>query len=417
VFKYRARESSPEETIRCPVEFRELLLLVLATLLVSGCTTNANTHEEADSSNGISASSLNGSPTSISSANFGDNHTGCLGPGPLRTLWNQRKEGEEEYDFPVGVGDILHIQIAELPEYQDLTVRVGGDGAINLPLIGSMQVAGMNGDQLQNALSARISEYVTHPRVHVYVPQYHSRNVAVMGMVAKPGAYSLAGPSDSILDILGRAGGMTAGAAQKVVLFPVELNEDAAGAKTSTRLACADEPFNRPDSTQDVQDCRSALASSTTSTERDESSQGNSTLKGEPIVIDLTRPALAGCLDIPARPGDLVLVPASGQVGVYGWVQKPGTFDVSPGMTVLGAVTAAGGAMFSSNAEILRTASDGQRTVVPIDLSSVESGDKRDIPVEAGDLVLVRASALGLVPYTLSTIINKFGTGMFFPVP
>src|SRR5262249_1174674 len=153
---------------------------------------------------------LSNSPVNISSASFGDNHTGCLGPGQLRTLWNQRKGGEEEYDFPIGPGDILHIQVADLPEYQDLTVRVGGDGAINLPLIGIVRVAGMSEDRLQNELSARISEYVTHPRVHVYVPQYHSRNVAVMGMVAKPGAYSLAGPSDSILDILGRAGGMTA---------------------------------------------------------------------------------------------------------------------------------------------------------------------------------------------------------------
>jgi polysaccharide biosynthesis/export protein len=393
---------------------RPSLLVALAIVLSTcGCTSSASSKENTVASNDANTSSTD-SHISVPDPDLSENHTGCVSPGPLQALWNQRKQGDEAYDFPVGAGDVLNIQIAELPEYQNLVVRVGGDGTINLPLIGNMSVAGMNGDQLQNAISGRIADYVTHPRVHVYVSQYHSRNVAVMGMVAKPGAYSLAGPSDSILDILGRAGGMTAGAAQRVVLFPVELNQEASS-KAPTRLACADEAFGHPNSPQEISGCRSALASSAASANAADSTEANPSLKGSPILIDLTRPALAGCLDIPARPGDLILVPAAGQVGVYGWVQKPGTFDVTPGMTVLGAVTAAGGAMYSSNAEILRTEADGERAIVSIDLSSVEKGDKRDIPVEAGDLVLVRASALGLIPYTLATIVSKFGTGMYFP--
>jgi len=241
-----------------------------------------------------------------------------------------------------------------------------------------------------------------------------------MGLVAKPGAYSLTGPSESILDIIGRAGGMSAGAAQKVIFFPAEANRNGHGpdVSSSRKVACADESYSLHNSSEESQRCRSAsleLASNTETTSAHEPS--DSKAKGAPILVDLTKPALAGCLDIPARPGDVVLVPAAGQVGVYGWVEKPGTFDVTPGMTVLGAVTAAGGAMFSSNADILRTGADGQRSLVPLDLSRIESGRERDLPVEAGDVVLVRASALGLVPYTLSTLLSKFGSGMYFAAP
>ena len=314
---------------------------------------------------------------------------------------------------------MLHIQVADLKEFNQLTVRVDGDGTIDLPLTGNMAVAGMNEDQVRQAISDRVSDYVIHPRVHLFISQYYSRSVAVMGMVAKPGAYPLAGPSDSILDIIGRAGGMREGAAQRVVFFPVETNSNAVSGSSYRKVACADEP-NGQDDADESRDCRApspSFAASATSGDTLELPKEVSKTKGSTIVIDLTKPALAGCLDIPARPGDVVLIPPAGQVGVYGWVQKPGTYDVTPGMTVLGAVTAAGGAPFSSNAEILRTSSNGQRESVPIDLSRVEKGGQQDIPVEAGDLVLVRASALGVVPYAFSTLVHQFGTGMYFPVP
>jgi protein involved in polysaccharide export with SLBB domain len=131
-----------------------------------------------------------------------------------------------------------------------------------------------------------------------------------------------------------------------------------------------------------------------------------------PIVIDLSIPTMAGCLNLPARPGDIILVPAAGQVGVYGWVSHPGSFDVTAGMTVLGAVTAAGGAMFSPNAELLRT-ERGSRTSIPLDLSKIESGKAIDLPIQGGDVVLIKSSAVGAVPYGVYTLLSKFGTGLY----
>lgn len=346
----------------------------------------------------------------------------CSSPGLLHTLWEQRNEQGKSYGFPIGPGDVLHIQIADLKEFEHLSVRVDGDGTIDLPLIGNMRVAGMNEDQVREAISNRASDYVLNPRVHVFISQYHSRSIAVMGMVAKPGAYSLSGPTDTLLDTIGRAGGMREGAAQRVVFFPAETNSDAAanGTPSSQGVECAEGLSTSGEPSQRGHSCPAVSAGLTDSKLNVDASKpipGASDAIASPVVIDLTKPALAGCLSIPARPGDVVLVPAAGQVGVYGWVQKPGTFDVTPGMTVLGAVTAAGGAAFSSKAEILITGPDGQRTVVPIDLSRVEDGEEPDVPVQAGDLVLVRASALGAVPYAFFTLLNKFGTGMYLAAP
>src|SRR6185312_2584433 len=73
------------------------------------------------------------------------------------------------------------------------------------------------------------------------------------------------------------------------------------------------------------------------------------------ITIRFGRSGDVGCLNMPARPGDVLLIPAAGTVTVVGWVRNPGSFAISPGMTVLAAISAAGGALFSWHAEVLRT--------------------------------------------------------------
>ena len=97
--------------------------------------------------------------------------------------------------------------------------------------------------------------------------------------------------------------------------------------------------------------------------------------------------------DIPVRPGDVIIVPASGSVLVQGWVRTPGAYPITPGMTEYGAITAAGGAMFSSTARLLRANHSGERTEYAFDLAKIEQGQEPDIQVESGDVVVVNKSA------------------------
>jgi protein involved in polysaccharide export with SLBB domain len=136
-----------------------------------------------------------------------------------------------------------------------------------------------------------------------------------------------------------------------------------------------------------------------------------------PIIIWITDPAMRNYLDLPARPGDLLIIPAAGQVTVGGWVQNPGAFKISTGMTALSAISAAGGALFSNSGEVLRTADDGQRSIIPVNISRVQKGEEADVPVQSGDVVMVDKSAAGAVPYFAYSLFSKFGTGMFLPIP
>ena len=78
-------------------------------------------------------------------------------------------------DYPVGPGDVLNVSVADLPEIDKLEVRMGGDGAISLPMIGSVQVDGLGEDAVGRAIAARASDYVMHPRVHAFVEHYRSQ--------------------------------------------------------------------------------------------------------------------------------------------------------------------------------------------------------------------------------------------------
>ena len=342
----------------------------------------------------------------------------CETSGPLRQLWDARKNQGDSYDYPVGPGDIVRVSMDDLPELREVDARVDGTGAVGLPLLGEVHVAGLTEEETQELLAQKVRRYQREPRVHVFIQHYASRNVEVMGMVARPGTYSLNGPGESILSVMGRAGGAKGvgdeRAAEKVILFPHDTDpKNDKGISHDGPVNMGSGPMkedvhNAADQSVYPQGAVTQISTSNSDNVLS-ASMGASVV---PIVIDLSNPTMTGCLNLPARPGDIILVPAAGQVGVYGWVSHPGSFDVTAGLTVLGAVTAAGGAMFSSNAELLRT-EKGSRTSIPLDLSEIESGKAPDRPVQGGDVVLIKSSALGAVPYGVYTLFSKFGTGLY----
>ena len=80
----------------------------------------------------------------------------------------------------------------------------------------------MNEEQLKAAIVQRLSEFMRYPRVDLFVETYQAREVAVTGAVQKPGRYDLPNRNESIIDMIGRAGGMTSDSAQKVILVPAK---------------------------------------------------------------------------------------------------------------------------------------------------------------------------------------------------
>jgi polysaccharide export outer membrane protein len=331
--------------------------------------------------------------------------------------------------FPLGPGDVINLSVPEVEELQKQELRVSPDGTISLPLIGTMEVAGMGENDLRNAMSRRLAVYMKVPRVELFVERYQARDVAVIGAVQKPGLYDLRNSNQSILDMIGLAGGMTTEAAQKVIFLPRNYDQaraDAsqAGLSTDAGMASQVRPANDVAAAnfdqQNASDSQEISHSSRSQPVPETVSKLPSEVDAEShrwIVLDSSEPGSRACLDFPTRPGDVVIVPIAGQVMVQGWVKSPGAFKITPGMTILGSVSAAGGAMFSWSAKLLRTDAEGRQTTTEFDLGALAKGEGSDIAVQSGDVVVVERSAIGAVPYTVFELFQRFGTGIGFPVP
>ncbi|HUI26155.1 MAG TPA: SLBB domain-containing protein, partial [Candidatus Kryptonia bacterium] len=107
---------------------------------------------------------------------------------------------------------------------------------------------------------------------------------------------------------------------------------------------------------------------------------------------------------------DVIVVPEGGQFLVDGWVEKPGSYPLTRGVTVLSAITAAGGPLYpaaTSYIQVVRTKRSGVRTVLSADIPGIIDGKGQDIPLEAGDIVYVPASGLKLPLYAIYSFVSN----------
>lgn len=88
-------------------------------------------------------------------------------------------------------------------------VVIGPDGNVNLPLVGTLKLAGLTIAEATELLTMRLGEYIKIPSLAVMVKQYGLRKIYVMGEVAKPGIYALGSDYMSIFAALSSAGGIT----------------------------------------------------------------------------------------------------------------------------------------------------------------------------------------------------------------
>ena len=83
---------------------------------------------------------------------------------------------------------------------------VGPDGTILLPVIGKVEIAGLTLDQAREKVRLVVAEYLETPTVDIKLLSFQ---VTVLGEVEQEGTFVVYNPRLSILDALGRAGGLT----------------------------------------------------------------------------------------------------------------------------------------------------------------------------------------------------------------
>lgn len=121
----------------------------------------------------------------------------------------------------VAPGDSLKVRIFEryggniFPTIQgqsaDLGIqRVGEDGSIKVPVVGNVQVAGLDLNQIERRIIQQLGTQVQEPEVIVEFDAPRTHTVMVSGDVKNPGRVSMLEDVRSVVDAINKAGGPVA---------------------------------------------------------------------------------------------------------------------------------------------------------------------------------------------------------------
>lgn len=106
-------------------------------------------------------------------------------------------------DYVIGCNDVLFVSIDGKPEFSTIGTstatkvqgnRVDGEGNVHLPLIGSVNVAGLTVSAAQTRIEAAARQYLTNPWVVVEIADYKSRPLYLLGQFKAPGTYYMDRP-------------------------------------------------------------------------------------------------------------------------------------------------------------------------------------------------------------------------------
>lgn len=117
--------------------------------------------------------------------------------------------------FVIGNDDVLAINVWKEPDVSR-SIPVRSDGKISLPLVGELQAAGETPLKLEQAIAARLKNFIEEPEVTVIVQQINSQKFNILGYVNKPGSFPLTN-SATVLDAIAMAGGFRDFAKQKSI--------------------------------------------------------------------------------------------------------------------------------------------------------------------------------------------------------
>lgn len=242
----------------------------------------------------------------------------------------------------ISAGDLLSVDVFDTPELS-AKLRVSEKGDIDLPVAGSAHVGGLTAEEAAARIEHLLHDdnILKHPHVEVFIQEYATQGVSILGEVKNPGVYPELG-SHSLLDFISVAGGVTPTAGKAVTITHK----------------------NDPD---------------------------------HPTVVQLDNsPDLAKRAGVEILPGDTIVVARSGIVYVIGDLGKPGGFLLESGarLTALQAVALAQGANktagLNSSRLIRKTSSGPQETKV--ELGKILAGKQDDLRLEDGDILFVPTS-------------------------
>jgi polysaccharide biosynthesis/export protein len=263
--------------------------------------------------------------------------------------------------YRIGPGDVLDVRVFNRPQLSRDAVRVDGRGTIRMPLIDEdIPAACRTESELAQDIATRYLKYQRHPHVDVFVKEFNSQPVAVIGAVNQPGRFQLQ-RRVRLLELMAFAGGPSERAGGRIQIVR----------------------------TSGVATCESSLEAHPAA---DGESQGgglialdmNATLRGD----EGSNPYM--------MPGDVVSVPEAEQAFVVGNVLRPSAVSLKEPVTVSRAIAMAGGVMPDSKLDKVRIVRQeprgGSKSEFFVDIKAIDKWQAEDVRLQPGDIVEVQAS-------------------------
>jgi polysaccharide biosynthesis/export protein len=255
--------------------------------------------------------------------------------------------GKTDAEYRLGAGDLIEISVFGVDSFRS-TLRISASGTIKLPLLEPVAAAGLTPAELEHRLAGLLDgEVIKNPQVSVFVREYRSQSVYVLGSVKNPGQYQIA-LQLKIVDVIAMAGGLNSNAVDEAVI------------------------------------------------------QRGAAESAEEIKVNLRDLLEKGDLtqNVVVRGGDVVHIQErlTQTVYVIGEVNRAGAFTMSPrqSLRVSQAFAYAGGPTKTaklSKGILVRYGDKGERKEVPIDFGSVLSGKQEDFFLQPNDVIYVPNSA------------------------
>lgn len=113
-------------------------------------------------------------------------------------------------DTTLGVDDVFDVRVFGEADLSG-SYRVAQDGTIDFPLVGQIQVLGVEPTEVASLVETALREggYLVNPQVSVFVQEYNSKRISVLGAVDSPGNFEMRSGL-TLVQAIGMAGGFTA---------------------------------------------------------------------------------------------------------------------------------------------------------------------------------------------------------------
>src|ERR1041385_1699971 len=266
--------------------------------------------------------------------------------------------GQQSADdrYRIGPGDVLDVRIYTRQQLSRDAVRVEGNGMFSIPLIESeIQAACRTEGELAKEISTRYAKYYKNLQVDVFIKEYHSQQVAIIGAVNDQSRFELQ-RRVRLLELLTYAKGPSTKAGQTINIVH----------STTTTSPCKQ---------ADESDANSAFSSY----------KLNDVLQGDPK----SNPYLEA--------GDIVTIPEADQVYVVGNVFMPLTIALKEPITLTRAIAMAYGLKQDTRKgriRVLRQEPGTQtRKEILVDLYAIEKNRSEGLALAPNDIIDVPTSA------------------------